>query len=62
MGIEGFEHPLERAVHQIRARGLLHIIPLDDVEDLAEPFERIEAAVFPGGESLSERQRTDGQK
>ena len=59
MGIEGFEHPFERAVHQIGARGFLHVIPLDDVEDLAEPFERIEAAVFSGGKGLSECQRTD---
>ena len=59
MGIEGFEHPFKRAVHQIGARGFLHVIPLDDVEDLAEPFERIEAAVFSGGKGLSECQRTE---
>ena len=54
--------PFKRAVHQIGARGFLHVIPLDDVEDLAEPFERIEAAVFSGGKGLSECQRTDGQE
>ena len=48
VGIEGFEHPLERAVHEVGARGFLHIEALDDVQHLTEALEIVETFEFVG--------------